>query len=54
MDEVLFRQNFEFSSAAGHFPATAARLSAVKVWDAIENRECAAIVHGFSRPRTTF
>ena len=26
MDEVLFRQNFEFSRAAGHFPATAARV----------------------------
>ena len=31
-----------------------ARLSAVKVWDIIENRACAAVVHGFSKPRTTF
>ena len=30
-----------------------ARLSAVKVWDIIENRACAAVVHGFSKPRTT-
>ena len=27
---------------------------AMKVWDIIENRACAAIVHGFSKPRTTF
>ena len=27
MDGELFRQNFEFSRAAGHFPATAARVS---------------------------
>ena len=31
-----------------------ARLPAVKVWDIIENRACAAVVHGFSKPRTTF
>ena len=31
-----------------------ARLSAGKVWDMIENRACAAVVHGFSKPRTTF
>ena len=31
-----------------------AHLSAVKVWDIIENRACAAVVHGFSKPRTTF
>ena len=31
-----------------------ARLSAVKVWDIIENRACAAVVHGFSNLRTTF
>ena len=31
-----------------------ARLSAVKVWNIIENRVCAAVVHGFSKPRTTF
>ena len=31
-----------------------ARLSAVKVWDIIENRACAAVVHGFSKLRTTF
>ena len=31
-----------------------ARLSAVKVWDIIENRAWAAVVHGFSKPRTTF
>ena len=31
-----------------------ARLLAVKVWDIIENRACAAVVHGFSKPRTTF
>ena len=29
------------------------RLSAVKVWDIIENIACAAVVHGFSKPRTT-
>ena len=29
-----------------------ARLSAVKVWDIIENRACAAVVQGFSKPRT--
>ena len=33
MDEVLFKQNFEFSRAAGHFPLhCSVRLSAVKVW----------------------
>ena len=31
-----------------------ARLSAVKVWNIIENTACAAVVHGFSKPRTTF
>ena len=31
-----------------------ARLSAVKVWDKIENRPCAEVVHGFSKPRTAF
>ena len=32
-----------------------ARLSAVKVWNIIENRACAAVVHGFSKkPWTTF
>ena len=30
------------------------RLSAVKVWDVIENRACPAVVHGFSKPWTTF
>ena len=30
------------------------RLSAVKVWDIIENRACPAVVHGFSKPWTTF
>ena len=30
------------------------RLSAVKVWDLIENRACPAVVHGFSKPWTTF
>ena len=30
------------------------RLSAVKVWDIIENRAREAIVPGFSKPRTTF
>ena len=29
-------------------------LSAVKVWDIIENRACPAVVHGFSKPWTTF
>ena len=36
------------------FPPLSTRLSAVKVWDMIENRAYAAIVHGFSRLRTTF
>ena len=31
-----------------------ARHSAVEDWDIIENRACAAIVHGFSKPPTTF
>ena len=30
------------------------RLSAMKVWDIIENRACPAVVHGFSKPWTTF
>ena len=30
-----------------------ARLSAVKVWDIIENRACAAVVQGSSKSRTT-
>ena len=29
-------------------------LSALKVWDTIENRVCAAIVHGFRKPQITF
>ena len=37
-----------------HFPATSTRVSAVKVWDIIENRPCAAVVHGFRKPRTAF
>ena len=31
-----------------------ARFPDVKVWDIIENRACAAVVQGFSKPRTTF
>ena len=31
-----------------------ARLSTVKFWDIIENRGCATVVQGFSKPRTTF
>ena len=38
-----------------HFPATATRVSRPwRFWDIIENRACAAVVHGFSKPRTTF
>ena len=53
MDEMEFRQNFQLSGAAGHHCSV--RLSAVKVWNItkIENKACAAIIHGFSKPRTT-
>ena len=46
-------QNFRFSRRSRSFSChCSARLSAVKVWDIIENRTCAAIVHGFSKPQT--
>ena len=54
MDDVEFRQNFGLSCSRSFSRHCSARLSAVKVWDIIENRACAAIVHGFSKPRTTF
>ena len=53
-DEVEFRRNSGslVQQVFSHHWST--RLSAMKVWDIIENRAREAIVLGFSKPRTTF
>ena len=55
-DEVEFRRNSGSLVQQVIFPPHkwSTRLSAVKVWDIIENRAREAIVLGFSKPRTTF
>ena len=53
MDEVEFWMKFPAllcsRSVSRHFRL---HLLAMKVWNIIENRACAAIVYGFSKPQT--